>query len=57
MLSTLNPDHIFFHKSFYPSDEEKGKRGNNSKNQISKKEAEVLEGLPFQIFKKKHTIF
>ena len=36
LLSTLKPNHLLFHKLFYPSDEEKGRRGNNSKNQISK---------------------
>ena len=27
VLSSLNPDHAFFQKSYYPTDEEKGKRG------------------------------
>ena len=27
VLSTLNPDHAFFQKSYYPSYEEKGKSG------------------------------
>jgi len=32
VLSTLNPKHAFFHKSYYPSNEELGGRGKNIEN-------------------------
>jgi hypothetical protein len=53
VLSTLNPDHRFFHRSYYPSDEELGGRGAKSKNMPAEEEDPFLAGLPEHISKKK----
>ena len=57
VLSTLNPDHRFFHRSYYPSDEELGGRGAKSKNLPIEEEDPFLAGLPQHISKKKMQFF
>ena len=52
-LSTLNPDHRYFHRSYYPSDEELGGRGAKSKKVPVEEEDPFLAGLPEHISKKK----
>jgi hypothetical protein len=46
VLSTLNPDHKYFHRSYYPSDEELGGRAAKSKNAAVEVEDPFLVGLP-----------
>ena len=53
VLSTLNPDHRYFHRSYYPSDEELGGRGAKSKKVPVEEEDPFLAGLPEHISKKK----
>ena len=53
VLSTLNPDHRYFHRSYYPSDEELGGRGVKSKKVPVEEEDPFLAGLPEHISKKK----
>ncbi|MFN7881363.1 MAG: hypothetical protein ACK5NI_02770 [bacterium] len=53
VLSTLNPDHRYFHRSYYPSDEELGGKGTKSKKVPVEEEDPFLAGLPEHISKKK----
>ena len=46
VLSTLNPDHKYFHRSYYPSDEELGGRAAKSKKAAVEEEDPFLVGLP-----------
>jgi hypothetical protein len=46
VLSTLNPDHKYFHRSYYPSDEELGGRAAKSKKAAIEEEDPFLVGLP-----------
>ena len=52
-LSTLNPEHLYFQKSYFPSDAELGlKEKKSSKKEVDLKKLQLLQGLPPQLFSK-----
>ena len=53
VLSTLQPNHRFFGKSYYPSDEELGGRGAKNRNNNDTEYDEFFEGLPEHLSKAK----
>ena len=53
VLSTLQPDHRYFGKSYYPSDEELGGRGAKVKHDNDADYDEFFEGLPEHLSKAK----
>ena len=53
VLLTLNSDHRYFHRSYYPSDEELGGRGARAKKAVVEEQDPFLDGLPEHISKKK----
>ena len=55
VLSTLQPNHRFFSKSYYPSDEELGGRGAKTRNNNDAEYDEFFEGLPEHLSKAKYS--
>ena len=53
VLSTLNPNHRYFERSFYPSNEELGRKGSKQKNSAIDEQDPFFEGLPDHISKRK----
>ena len=53
VLSTLQPNHRFFDKSYFPSDEELGGRGAKIKHNNDAEYDEFFEGLPEHLSKAK----
>jgi hypothetical protein len=53
VLSTLNPNHRYFERSFYPSNEELGGKGSKQKNPAIDGQDPFFEGLPDHISKRK----
>jgi len=53
VLSTLQPNHRFFDKSYFPSDEELGGRGAKIKHNNDAEYDEFFEGLPEHLSKGK----
>ena len=55
VLSTLQPNHRYFGKSYYPSDEELGGRGAKVKNQNDDEYDEFFDDLPEHLSKAKYS--
>jgi hypothetical protein len=55
VLSTLQPDHRYFGKSYYPSDEELGGRGAKVKHDNDADYDEFFEGLPEHLSKARYS--
>ena len=55
VLSTLQPNHRYFSKSYYPSDEELGGRGSNVKPPKDNEYDEFFDNLPDHLSKAKYS--
>ena len=55
ILSTLQPNHRYFGKSYYPSDEELGGRGAKVKNHNDDEYDEFFDDLPEHLSKAKYS--
>ena len=51
--STLNPNHRYFERSYYPSNEELGGRRSKQKKSAIDEQDPFFEGLPDHISKRK----
>jgi hypothetical protein len=55
VLSTLQPNHRYFNKSYFPSDEELGGRGTKIKHSKDEEYDEFFDNLPEHLSKAKYS--
>jgi len=55
VLSTLQPNHRYFNKSYFPSDEELGGRGTKIKHSRDEEYDEFFDNLPEHLSKAKYS--